>query len=148
MPDDLLTPTIAPADYQLKRKPWRPQSLLVPAILGGPTAVTVLALLNAGRLGLSRRATLTVLGAGLAALAARVAVTATLLPEATFGPARLIGSLAGALAWVAVSVTQKTRYRAYEWRGGEPAALLLPGLAAILLLGLVDGLLIRLVVRG
>ncbi|MER7889184.1 hypothetical protein ABTX15_05105 [Micromonospora sp. NPDC094482] len=148
MPDDLFTPTIAPADYQTKRKPWRPQSLLVPAILGGPTAVTVLALLNGARLGLTRRAVLTVLGAGLAALIARIVVTVTLLPDANARPARLVGSLAGALVWLAVSATQKTRFRAYELRGGEPASLWLPGIAAILLLGFVEGALVLLVDRG
>lgn len=142
MADDLFTPTIAPAAYESRRPPWRPQSLLFPAVFGGPTAVTVLALVNAARLGLPGRARLAVAGAGFAALAARVAVTLVVFSGSADRPVRLIGALAGALVWLVVSVTQKGRFRAYELRGGDPASLWLPGIAAVLLLGVAEALLI------
>ncbi|MCM0676921.1 hypothetical protein NCC78_19835 [Micromonospora phytophila] len=144
MADDLFTPTIAPAAYEVRRPPWRPQSLFFPAVLGGPTAVTVLALVNSGRLGLPRRATLTVLGAGVAGLVARVVVTLSAGAAGTERPGRWIGALAGGLVWLAVSATQKGRYRAYELRGGEPASLWGPGIAAVLVLGFAEAALLLL----
>jgi hypothetical protein len=145
VPDDLFTPTIAPAAYEARRPPWRPQSMLYPALLGGPTAVAVLALVNANRLRLPRKAALAVAGAWLAALAGRVVATLLLADGESNGPARLIGSLAGALVWIVVSATQKSRFRTFEMRGGEPASLWWPGFAAVLLLGTVEGLAIALV---
>lgn len=142
MPDELFTPTIAPAAYRAGRPPWRPQSLLFPALLGGATPVTVLALVNAGRLGLPRKATLAVIGTGLAALAARTGITLAVLAGEAGGPARVIGALAGALVWLVVSATQKGPFRAYELRGGEAASLWGPGTAAVLLLGAAEALLI------
>lgn len=144
MADDLFTPTIAPTTDD-RRPPWRPQSLVYPALLGGPTAVTVLALVNGVRLGVSRRAALAVAGTGVAALSARIAVTAWLSAAGTERPGRLIGSLAGGLVWLLVAATQKSRFRAYQLRGGEPASLWGPGIAAVLLLGFAEGALILLV---
>ncbi|MER7330105.1 MULTISPECIES: hypothetical protein [unclassified Micromonospora] len=146
MADDLFTPTIAPAAYETRRPPWRPQSLIFPAAFGGPTAVTVLALVNGSRLGLSRRANLAVLGAGLAGLAARVAVTLGFFADGSDRPSRLIGALSGALVWLAASATQKRPFRAYELRGGKPASLWLPGVGAVLLLGFAEAALILLLV--
>ncbi|MGS2618907.1 hypothetical protein ACVCAH_30920 [Micromonospora sp. LZ34] len=144
MADDLFTPTIAAAAYEPKRPPWRPQSLLFPAVFGGPTAVTVLALVNAARLGLPRRAGLAVAGAGLAAVVARTGITLAVFAGEASRPVRLIGALAGALVWLVVSATQKGRFRAYQLRGGDPASLWLPGIAAVLLLGGAEALLIAL----
>jgi hypothetical protein len=143
--DDLFTPTIAPPTYEVRRPPWRPQSLIFPAVFGGPTAVTVLALVNGHRLGLPRRTNLAVLGVGLAALAARLVVTLVVFDDGADRPVRLIGALAGALVWLAASATQKRRFRAYELRGGEPASLWLPGIGAVLVLGFAEALLILLV---
>ncbi|NJP31963.1 hypothetical protein [Micromonospora thermarum] len=142
MADDLLTPTVAAEAYEVRRTPWRPQSLLYPAVFGGPTAVTVLGLVNGARLGVSRRATMAVAGAGVAALAARIAVTLWLSAAGTERPSRVIGAVAGALAWLAVAAVQKPRFRAYELRGGEPASLWGPGLAAVLVCGFAEAALI------
>ncbi|MER7415205.1 hypothetical protein ABT346_00205 [Micromonospora peucetia] len=145
MADDLFTPTIPPAADEARRPPWRPQSLLFPAVFGGPTAVTVLALLNGRRLGVPRRAHLAVLGSGLAGLAARLTMTFVLFDDGAGGPVRLIGALAGGLVWLVAAATQKPRFRAYELRGGEPASLWLPGLGAVLVLGSAEAILILLV---
>ncbi|MEU5946038.1 hypothetical protein ABZ793_10805 [Micromonospora sp. NPDC047465] len=145
MADDLFTPTIAPAAYEARRPPWRPHSLLFPAVFGGPTAATVLALVNGHRLGLPRRTHLAVLGVGLAGLVARLVVTLVVFDDGADRPVRLIGALAGALVWLAASATQKRRFRAYELRGGEPASLWLPGVGAVLLFGFAEAALIVLV---
>jgi hypothetical protein len=146
VPDDLFTPTIAPAAYEDRRPPWRPQSMLYPALLGGATAVAVLALINAYRLRLPRKATLALVGAWLAALAGRLVATLVLADGQVGRPARLLGALAGALVWLVVSATQKGRFRAFELRGGDAASLWGPGVAAVLLLGASEGLLIALLV--
>ncbi|MEH1097741.1 hypothetical protein [Micromonospora sp. CPCC 205561] len=145
MADDLFTPTISPAADEARRPPWRPQSLIFPALLGGPAAVTVLALLNGRRLGVSHRAYLAVLGTGLAGLAARLAMTLAISGDGSNRPVRLAGALAGGLVWLVAAATQKRRFRAYELRGGEPASLWLPGLGAVLVIGFVEALLIFLV---
>ncbi|SCL19769.1 hypothetical protein GA0070624_1835 [Micromonospora rhizosphaerae] len=144
MADDLFTPTITPAAYEQRRPPWRPGSLLYPAVFGGVAAVTVLALINSTRLRLPGRAVLAIVGAGLAALAARVLVTLTLLDGQSGGAARLVGALAGALVWLVANLVQKGRFRAYQLRGGTPASLWGPGVAAVLLFGFAEGFLILL----
>ncbi|MEH0975104.1 hypothetical protein V6U77_28640 [Micromonospora sp. CPCC 205546] len=143
--DDLFTPTIAPAAYEARRPPWRPQSLIFPAVFGGPTAVTVLALVNGRRLGVSRPAHLAVLGAGLAGLIARLALTLAIFDDGANRPVRLVGALAGGLVWLVASATQKRPFRAYELRSGQPASLWLPGLGAVLVLGFVEAALVALV---
>ncbi|WP_266316857.1 hypothetical protein [Micromonospora peucetia] len=145
MADDLFTPTISPAAYEARRPPWRPQSLIFPAVFGGPTAVTVLALVNGRRLGASRLAHLAVLGAGLAGLVARLTVTLAIYDDGAGRPGRLVGALAGGLVWLVAAATQKRLFRAYELRGGRPASLWLPGLGAVLLLGFTEAVLVSLV---
>ncbi|MBQ1074652.1 hypothetical protein KBX06_15960 [Micromonospora sp. C31] len=145
MADDLFTPTIAPAAYEARRPPWRPQSLIFPAVFGGPAAVTVLALVNGRRLGVSRPAQLAMLGAGLAGLVARLTITLAIFDEEADRPVRLVGALAGGLVWLAAAATQKRPFRAYELRGGRPASLWLPGLTAVLLLGFAETVLVFLV---
>jgi hypothetical protein len=141
--DDLFTPTITPAAYAEKRRsPWRPGSLIYPAILGGVLAATTLALINAGRLRLPARHSLTIAGAGLLALTARALVTLTLLDGRISGPGRLTGAFCGALVWAVANLVQKGRFRSYEMRGGEPASLVKAGVAATLGLGLLEGMLI------
>ncbi|MEU4776772.1 hypothetical protein [Micromonospora sp. NPDC023633] len=143
--DDLFTPTIAPAAYEARRPPWRPQSLIFPAAFGGPTAVTVLALVNGRRLGASRPAHLAVLGTGLAGLVARLTITLAFFDDGGNRPVRLIGALAGGLVWLVAAATQKRLFRAYELRGGQPASLWLPGLGAVFVLGFAEAVLVFLV---
>ncbi|MFC0007438.1 hypothetical protein [Micromonospora siamensis] len=143
MADELFRPTISPTARPDGRQPWRPSSLVYPALLGGAAPVTALALVNARRLGLPGRARAAVLGAGLAALAARVLVTALVLDDdGSRGPGRLIGALAGGLAWLAVSATQKGAFRGYEMRGGEAGSLWGPAVLAVLVLGFAEALLV------
>lgn len=146
MADDLFTPTITPATYAPQRPPWRPGSLIYPAVFGGPLAVTVLALVNARRLRLPGRPTLAIAGAGLAAVVTRMVVTVALLDGHMSGPGRLVGALSGAVVWAVANLTQKGRFRTYEMRGGEPASLVLPGIGAAVGLGIVEGIVIVLTV--
>jgi hypothetical protein len=139
--DDLFTPTITPAAYAADRRPpWRPGSLLYPAVFGGALAVTVLALVNARRLRLPTGPTLAIAGTGLAAVVARAALTVTLLDGHVSGPGRLVAALSGVAVWAVANLTQKGRFRSWEMRGGTPAPLVLPGIAAALGLGLVEAI--------
>ncbi|MCI4064415.1 hypothetical protein MRQ36_18125 [Micromonospora sp. R77] len=143
MADDLFTPTITPAAYAADRRPpWRPGSLVYPAVFGGALPATVLALVNARRLRLSTGPILAVAGTGVAALVARALVTVALFDGHASGPARLVGALCGALVWGVANLTQKSAFRTWEMRGGEPASLVRAGIAAALGLGLVEALLI------
>ncbi|SCG40982.1 hypothetical protein [Micromonospora inositola] len=142
MADDLFTPTITPAAYAERRPPWRPGSLVYPAVFGGALAATVLALVNARRLRLPTGAALAIAGTGAAALVARLVITVVLLDGRTSGSARLVGALSGVLVWAVANLTQKGRFRTYEMRGGAPASLVKPGIAAALGLGIVEAVLI------
>ncbi|MGR6317383.1 hypothetical protein Q2K19_06045 [Micromonospora soli] len=146
MADDLFTPTIIPTAYvDERRPPWRPGSLVYPAIFGGVLAGTTLALINASRLRLPTRATLAIAGTGLVALVARVLVTVTLLDGRVSGTGRLVGALCGALVGTVAHLAQRSRFRTWEMRGGEPASLVKAGIAAALGLGILEGLIIVLV---
>jgi hypothetical protein len=66
--DDLLRPTISAEPLEPRRKPWRVQSQLWIAFFGGILAVTVIALINAYRLGIDSRKRWLMAAAGLVAL--------------------------------------------------------------------------------
>jgi hypothetical protein len=138
MSDDLFSPTIktpsAPA-----APPWRPESIVYPAIFGGPLAATVLGLLNGRRLGVRPGPMVLIALAGVAAIVARVVVT-VLLAGGT--GTRVIGSLAGAAVWGAVEMVQRRPFRVFLYNDGEPASLVGPGLAAAIGCGLVEAVVI------
>ncbi|MEU8007322.1 hypothetical protein AB0B66_39695 [Catellatospora sp. NPDC049111] len=142
MNDDLFRPTITAAPVAAGDPPWRPSSIVYPAFFGGPLAVAVLGVLNARRLSLGVNQQLAVAAAGLAAVAARLAMTALLGQT----QARILGTVFGLLVWGVVSMTQKKAFRAYEYGNGEPASLFGPGLAAVIGCGLLENILIAVVV--
>jgi hypothetical protein len=138
MRDDLFSPTIRdrPAPG---RPPWRPESILYPAFFGGPLAAATLGVLNGRRLALPSGQLLAVAAAGLACSGARFALSAAIDGNAGV---RVAGSAAGILVWVAVLALQRRPFRAYTFRGGEPANLVGPGFAAVLACGLLEAALI------
>jgi hypothetical protein len=114
-----------------------------PAFFGGPLAATVLGVLNGRRLALDRTALLGIAGAGAAAIAGRLVLTAVLHPDSV---GRLLGSVGGLLVWTVVLAVQKRPFRAYELRDGEPASLVRPGLAAAIGCGVLEAVVLVLVV--
>jgi hypothetical protein len=66
--DDLLRPTISAEPLEPRKKPWRVQSQLWVAFFGGILAVTVIAIINARRLGIERQKRWLMATAGLIAL--------------------------------------------------------------------------------
>lgn len=143
MQDELFSPTIREQPAPGK-PPWRPESILYPAFFGGPLAAATLGVFNGGRLGLPGRHLLAIAGAGLAGFGARLALSAAIDGNAGV---RLAGAAAGALVWLVVLALQRKPFRAYTFRGGEPASLVGPGLAAFLVGGVLEAILILVLVR-
>ncbi|MEQ4303282.1 hypothetical protein ABNF97_18150 [Plantactinospora sp. B6F1] len=143
MQDELFSPTIQERPAPAK-PPWRPESILYPAFFGGPLAAAALGLLNGTRLGLSGRRLLAIGAAGLVGFGARLAVSAAVDGNSTV---RLAGMVAGALVWLVVLLFQRAPFRIYTYRGGEPAGLVGPGLAAAIGFGVLEAILILVLAR-
>ncbi len=137
MSDDLFRPTIRVEPDSASSPPWRPESILYPAILGGALAATVLGVLNGRRLGLgaARLAAVVVTGA--------VAVSGELFVAGLLGigtGARVLAALAGLVVWAVLRAVQRQPFRAYMYRGHEPASLVAMGWAVGFGAGLVEAL--------
>ncbi|HWT91477.1 MAG TPA: hypothetical protein VN238_00635 [Solirubrobacteraceae bacterium] len=102
--DALLTPTLTdhrPRDYtgSIERPPWRTGSLVYGAILGGPLALLILALFDAGRLRAPAGTAQRIAAVCVACLVASVTVARLLGLDAG---GRLVVGLFGLLAFVPV----------------------------------------------
>ncbi|MFI5896279.1 hypothetical protein ACIA5D_39885 [Actinoplanes sp. NPDC051513] len=143
MQDELFSPTIRERDNSA-RPPWRPDSIFYPAFFGGPIAAAVLGLLNARRLGLTRGTLLAIAAAGAIGFATRVVLSATIDGNSAL---RLLGSVTGVLVALVVAAVERRPFRAYVFRGGDPASLVGPGLLAAIGCGLLEAVLIIGLVR-
>ena len=142
--DDLLQPSIGESAIA-KRAPWRIASQVWVALLGGVLAVTVIASINARRLGVSRGRRAGILAAGAAGLAlvAIFYLDAPIRPlESTVAATREARWTARGIAvvvWAIAAWLQKPADRRFEMFGaGRYASLWRPGLAAILILGIIQ----------
>ena len=117
---------------------------MYPAFFGGPLAVTLLGAINARRLRLTGTKVALIVAAGVVALIAQVTMIA-LLREASSGVQRFSYSLAGVAAWGVVLFLQRRPFRIFLMRGGEPAKLLGPGIAAVIGSAIVQFILVTLV---
>ena len=141
--DDLFRPTIReqPAPG---RPPWRPESIGYPAFFGGPLAAATLGVLNGRRLALPAGPLIGIAATGLAGFAARLAVAAAVDGNSAV---RLTGTVTGLLVWLVVMLTQRRAFRAYTYRGADPASLVGPGFAAAIGLGLFEAIVILVLIR-
>lgn len=144
MPDDLLTPTITQTPASVK-PPWRVDSLLYPAFFGGPLAAALLGAINAGRLGVTGRKLALIVTAGVAAFAAVMIAVPILQAERT-GLQRITVAAGGLVVWGVTQAMLRRPFRAFSLRGGEPASLWGPGIAATIGLGFAQYVLLALVV--
>ena len=145
MPDDeLLKPTIAEETSSMD-PPWSVDSLVYPAFFGGPLAVTFLAAVNARRLGVGQRHQALIVATGVAALVAQLAVIAFVLQQVSSGAQRFSYSLAGVAVWGVAKYVQRRPFRIYLLRGGTPANLWGPGIAAVLASVLIQFILVTVV---
>ena len=143
--DALLAPSLAghvPRD-RAAAKPWRLNSQVYVAILGGPLAVTVVAAANAGRLRMPGRRIGAIVAIGLAVLVA-VALLAALADLDS--AARLAVQLSGVLAFGPMFLLQRPFDRIHgvfspnEDDDEDHASLWVPGIAAVVLGAIVTGI--------
>lgn len=145
MSDDLFTPTITSAVPA--KPPWRVDSLVYPAFFGGPLAAAVLGLLNARRLRVGPLAFLAVAATGIGAIAVRIAFLVS-IGGLLLGAYTLVGVVPGLAVWAAIRSTQNRPYRSFALRGGEPAKLFWPAVAAVLGCGLAEAVVTLSIVNG
>lgn len=143
MQDELFRPTVRERPATGK-PPWRPDSILFPAIVGGPLTAAVLGFLNGRRLALPGPQLAMIAAAGLAGFGVRLTVGA--LVEANAG-VRAAGAIVGALVWLVVMAFQKRPFRTFTYQGGDPARLIWPGLAVFFTVGIAEVVLIQVLVR-
>lgn len=118
-------------------RPWRLQSQGYVALFGGCLPVTVVALVNATRLGVSVRGRVVIVCLGLAGVILSVVVAVNLGVAAYRWPSRLVA--------VVVSIAQVGVQRPYGpdplllSRGGDRAPMWVPGAVAVIGGLLLDG---------
>lgn len=129
MPDELLRPTIG-AGVDLSARPWRLMSQTYVAFFGGVIASTVIAFLNARRLGVDAARRRLILLTGAIGLVAVIAVFALLSTDGsvTSGLRVAIRIVAVGCCLVQLRI-QRPMDRAFQLRGAEYASLWGPGLA-------------------
>lgn len=138
MHDDLLRPVLANrAAAGQGQRPWRLGSQAWVALLGGPIAATAIAILNARRLRLETRQQLTIAAAGLAGMAAAIALSAALGPGSD---QRLVVRGVAVLAWGGMYLVQRVADRTFAFHEGDEAyeSLWIPGVLAVVLGGLIQ----------
>jgi hypothetical protein len=140
--DELLRPTVAEAPK--RRLPWRVASQFWVAFFGGIPAVTAIAFFNARRLGSSGRRQQWIVLAGLAALAAFVALYAWLRgTDDGLRTMRIVSRvLAVVLFLVLARIQREDDGRHQVFGSGQYAPLWIPGILAavmsgVLLIGIV-----------
>jgi len=129
MPDELLRPTIG-AGVDMKVRPWRLMSQTYVAFFGGVIASTVIAFLNARRLGVDAAKRRLILLTGAAGLVGVIAVFALLNADAdvTSGFRVAVRVVAVVCCLVQLRI-QRPMDRAFQLRGTDYGSLWAPGLA-------------------
>jgi hypothetical protein len=131
MPDELLRPTIG-AGVDMSVRPWRLMSQTYIAFFGGVIASTIIATLNARRLGVDAAKRRLIVLIGVLGLAAVVAVFALLNgdDDLTSG-LRVSTRVVAVLCCLAQLRLQRPMDRAFQLRGTDYGSLWGPGIAAI-----------------
>jgi hypothetical protein len=132
--DELLQPTVTPVER--RRLPWRVSSQFWVAFFGGIPAVTVIAFLNARRLGSTARKQVWIVVAGIAAAVVFLALAAWI--QTLDGGSRPMGRIAGralgiVLYLVLAQIQKDDDGRHQVFGGGQYASLWLAGILAIVL---------------
>lgn len=135
--DDLLRPTVEPAPQ--RRLPWRVSSQFWVAFFGGVPAVTVIAFLNARRLGTSTRKQGIMLFAGVVACLGYVALAVGLKSaSASNSIMRIAGRAVAIVLYLVLAQLQAEDDGRHQVFGsGQYAPLWIPGILATVLSALV-----------
>jgi hypothetical protein len=146
MHDDLLRPTIG-ADPDRTQPPWRLLGQTYVAFFGGAIATTVIAVLNARRLGMPARGRAILIALGVAGLVVVIAV-ALWIDREQMGGGQIATRLAAAACCLAQLRVQRPLDRAFQLRGREYASLWAAGVTAAICGGIVEQFLIAMVVNS
>jgi hypothetical protein len=142
MPDELLRPTIG-ADIDQSVRPWRLMSQAYVAFFGGVLAVTLIAFLNARRLGVQASKRRLILALGAVGLVIAGAVVVLLTDElAVSSGLRVAIRVVAVVTCLAQLRIQQPMDRAFQLRSSEYASLWGPGIGAVLGCGLIEVLLL------
>jgi hypothetical protein len=139
--DELFSPALEGVVDQLPEegdRPWHLGSQLYVGFFGGPLAAAVIAWLNAELLGVTLKGRLAIAAAGVAGLAAAV-VAAVIVGGDSI---RLFLAPTGLATAAAARPFQSKADRRYAFRHGEYDSLWVPGLIAVIGLGLLQALLL------
>ncbi|TCO51403.1 hypothetical protein EV646_101386 [Kribbella antiqua] len=129
MPDELLRPTIG-AGMDLTVRPWRLMSQTYVAFFGGVIASTVIAFLNARRLGVDAAKRRLILLTGAGGLVAVIAVFSLLHTDGSVTSGLRVAIRAVAVVCCLVQLRiQRPMDRAFQLRGVDYASLWGPGIA-------------------
>jgi hypothetical protein len=129
MPDELLRPTIG-AGVDMKVRPWRLMSQTYVAFFGGVIASTVIAFLNARRLGVDAAKRRLILLTGAAGLVGVIAVFALLDADSDVTSGfRVAVRVVAVLCCLVQLRIQRPMDRAFQLRGTDYAPLWGPGIA-------------------
>ncbi|GAA1601241.1 hypothetical protein GCM10009804_67300 [Kribbella hippodromi] len=146
MPDDLLRPTIG-TGVDLTVRPWRLMSQTYVAFFGGVIASTVVAYLNAGRLGVDAAKRRLILLSGLGGLAAVIGIVALLADDTgVTTELRVLTRVVAVVCCMAQLRLQRPMDRAFQLRGSEYRSLWVVGVAATIGGALVEILILVMVV--
>jgi len=129
MPDELLRPTIG-AGVDMSVRPWRLMSQTYVAFFGGVIATTVIAFLNARRLGVEAVRQRLVLLVGAAGLVAVIAVFAALNTDGDLSSGLRVAIRVVAVVCCLIQLRiQRPMDRAFQLRGADYGSLWVPGVA-------------------
>jgi len=114
---------------------------------GGVVAGTVISVLNAGRLGASPRRRWLIAGVGVVGLAVTVPLVIVLYDDGEGrGAYRLAARVVAMLVYLVQARVLGPLDRAFQLRDGEYASLWLPGLAAVVGLGVTEAVVLAVLV--
>ena len=146
MSDELLRPTIADR-VDPKVRPWRLNSQAYVAFFGGVIAATIIASLNAGRLGLDRGKRLMIAGVGVVGLAVVIALYAVLNDDGERTQSlRIVVRIVAVLCILLQMRWQRPMDRAFQLRGTDYHSMWVLGPILVVVCAIVEALLLALVV--
>lgn len=144
MQDDLLRPSID-KDIDLSVRPWRLVSQTYVAFFGGVIATTVIAYLNAGRLGVDAAKRRLILVTGAVSLVLAAVVFALVGEEGVTSGVRVAVRVVAVVCCLVQLRLQRPMDRAFQLRGTEYGSLWGAGIAAVIGGGLVEAVILVIV---
>ncbi|TDC17337.1 hypothetical protein [Kribbella albertanoniae] len=146
MSDELLRPTIGER-VDPKVRPWRLNSQAYVAFFGGVIAATIIASLNARRLGLDRGKRWMIIGTGVVGLTAVIALYALLNDDGERTQSlRIVVRIVAVLCILVQMRWQRPMDRAFQLRGTDYHSMWVLGPILVVVCAIVEALLLALVV--